>query len=300
MNPAWSVILFTVSSGAGLGVIFWLAMSRLAHDAPPTTAWWTAAIIGVALLTIGLLASTRHLANPKNAWRAFSRFATSWLSREGVFAVALYAAGALYALTLLGGTLAMQRAAGLLVMALALAVLISTAMIYACLKTIPRWHNWQTRFAYPLMGLYSGAMILVALIPAGGQIILRWIALAVLIATALVKFLYYRDFSMPTGPVIDDALSLKQGKPRLLDLGHTHPNFLMREFGYQLDPARARRLRWLVGTLGFVVPAVVLVAWPAGAAIGALSCLAGLAVERWLFFAEARHVVRLYHGEARV
>ena len=30
-----------------------------------------------------------------------------------------------------------------------------------------------------------------------------------------------------------------------------------------------------------------------------LSALAGALVERWLFFAEARHTVRLYHGDAR-
>jgi DMSO reductase anchor subunit len=30
-----------------------------------------------------------------------------------------------------------------------------------------------------------------------------------------------------------------------------------------------------------------------------LSCLAGLLAERWLFFAEARHTVNLYHGMQR-
>jgi DMSO reductase anchor subunit len=32
----------------------------------------------------------------------------------------------------------------------------------------------------------------------------------------------------------------------------------------------------------------------------AVSCVAGLLAERWLFFAEARHVVRLYHGARQV
>ena len=44
-------------------------------------------LIALGLIVFGLLSSTFHLANPKNAWRAFSRFRTSWLSREGVFAV---------------------------------------------------------------------------------------------------------------------------------------------------------------------------------------------------------------------
>ncbi len=300
MKPALSVILFTVSSGAGLGLIIWLALSRLAHDAPPSMQWWLAALIAVLLLTAGLISSTLHLANPKNAWRAFSRFRTSWLSREGVFAVALYAVGGLYALSLLYGPVALQHLLGVLVMALALSVLVCTAMIYACLKTIPQWHNWQTIAAYPLFGLLLGALILIAMIPDAGQLVLRWFALVVLVIAAVVKWLYYRRFAQAGGPGIADALRVGQRSPRLLDIGHTHPNFLMREFGFKLPALRAARLRLAVAVLAFIVPAIILLVWPAGAALAALSCLIGLGVERWLFFAQARHVVRLYHGEARV
>ena len=54
---------------------------------------------------------------------------------------------------------------------------------------------------------------------------------------------------------------------------------------------------------GFLLPlAILLVAAGNTAAltVAALACLAGLLAERWLFFAEAEHVVRLYHGAARV
>jgi sulfite dehydrogenase (quinone) subunit SoeC len=44
---------------------------------------------------------------------------------------------------------------------------------------------------------------------------------------------------------------------------------------------------WLVAGLGD----------PVAGALVAVSCLAGLLAERWLFFAEAKHTVRLYHGE---
>ncbi len=39
-------------------------------------------------------------------------------------------------------------------------------------------------------------------------------------------------------------------------------------------------------------------AWQLALLLAVLNA-AGLAVERWLFFAEARHAVRLYHGDAR-
>jgi DMSO reductase anchor subunit len=48
-----------------------------------------------------------------------------------------------------------------------------------------------------------------------------------------------------------------------------------------------------------VVPAVLLVALPAGHLLGALAVLlhlAGMLAARWLFFAEAEHVVGLYYG----
>ena len=40
--------------------------------------------------------------------------------------------------------------------------------------------------------------------------------------------------------------------------------------------------------------ATAAVAW-----LAAMVCLAGLLAERWLFFAEAQHTVRLYHGAPR-
>ena len=300
MKPALSVIFFTVSSGAGLGLLFWLATARLAHTAAPSAAWWWSFALAMVLVTAGLVSSTFHLANPRNAWRAFSRFATSWLSREGVFAVLLYPVAAGYAWATWQGLNGLARGLGLLTMLLALAILVSTAMIYACLKTIPRWNNWQTIAIYPLAGLLSGALILMAMIPGAGALVLRWIALAVLVAAFAVKLAYERAFAQPRGPGIEKALEQRHGKPRLLDSGHTHQTFLTREFGYELGDESAARLRLVAFVLAFGVPAVVILGLPSLSWVAAISCLAGLAVDRWLFFARARHVVRLYHGAQRV
>jgi DMSO reductase anchor subunit len=54
--------------------------------------------------------------------------------------------------------------------------------------------------------------------------------------------------------------------------------------------------------LGFGLPLAWLVSgiarWPIALAAVAC-CIIGLLIERWLFFAEARHTVRLYHGDPR-
>ena len=74
------------------------------------------------------------------------------------------------------------------------------------------------------------------------------------------------------------------------------------EFGYQVARDRLVVLRWAAISLAFVLPALIV--WfglgegdnSLMLAAAVVSAFAGVVVERWLFFAEARHVVNLYHG----
>src|SRR5262245_16278734 len=98
MHPAYSVIVFTTASGAGYGLLFWLAILTVFDNLPPDP------ILGVvglgtafALITAGLLSSTAHLGRPERAWRAFSQWRTSWLSREGVAAIGTFVPFGLFA-----------------------------------------------------------------------------------------------------------------------------------------------------------------------------------------------------------
>ena len=101
MHPAYSVIIFTTASGAGYGLLVWLALSMLVTRMVPLDQM--TALIGFglafALITAGLLSSTLHLGRPERAWRAMSQWRTSWLSREGVLALATYPVAGLLALT---------------------------------------------------------------------------------------------------------------------------------------------------------------------------------------------------------
>ncbi|MGD9943015.1 MAG: dimethyl sulfoxide reductase anchor subunit family protein [Burkholderiaceae bacterium] len=310
MKPAFSVIFFTVSSGGGLGLMIWLILGRWLSggvDGPP---FWAGVGLAAALISGGLLSSTLHLANPRNAWRAFSRFRTSWLSREGVLSVLIYPLAGLYLLALLRGDATLEWVTGGLLLLLAVAVLFCTAMIYACLKTIPRWRNPYTKIAYPLFGLASGGLLWLALrawavsgASAAASGLDPWViaALLLLAAGAALKLLYWNGFadSGEAGLSNTQALNLK-GNVRLLDVGHTHANFLTDEFGFVLARERARLLRSAAIVLAFVLPLLLLLWRPQAAPVAALLCLIGLLVERWLFFAEAQHVVRLYHGQRRI
>jgi len=302
MKPALSVIFFTVSSGAGLGLMIWLLLLLLlVPDAALASSWWIGVALSGALVTAGLVSSTLHLANPRNAWRAATRFATSWLSREAVFSFVMYGvAGALLLTLWLGGGSWLKALLAVLLLLVALTILVSTAMIYGCLKTIPRWSTWHTVAAYPLLGLMSGILLLAAL--PGNRVLagtagwnLPLMATVLLALGALLKAHYYLKFGPPAGITNNAALGLKQGRVRMLDVGHSRGTFLTNEFGFELARSKAGLLKMLVFVLAFALPLALL--WSGASwTIAALACLAGLLVERWLFFAEAQHVVRLYHG----
>ena len=143
MHPAFSVLFFTVTSGFGYGFMLCLIVLQqlgMLDMGREEFLLWSG--VAFALFTLGLMSSTLHLANPKNAWRSFVRFRTSWLSREGVFAIIGYPVlGAYVAAVWLGQTGLWLHLLALFCIALILVLLYCTAMIYASLKTIPQWHN---------------------------------------------------------------------------------------------------------------------------------------------------------------
>lgn len=309
MKPTLSIILFTVSSGAGLGLLMLLVVLQgfgLAEPLPLAVRM-SVGVLSMGLIVAGLIASTFHLANPKNAWKAFNRFRSSWLSREGVFAVVLLFLGTIWlvGLWLSGGDVAVGlRALGALVLLVALATLWSTAMIYASLKPIRQWHNPVVPPMYLLMGLASGSVLLSVIEGVSGSLsgVTGGVSLLLLAAAAAVKAIYYQWIARPAGPTIQSATGMTRAQVRLLDSGHSHETFLTREFGHTLRALPPWILRGAVFLLAFALPALG-VTWllygatPAYGALIVLALLAGLMIERWLFFVEARHTVNLYHGQ---
>jgi DMSO reductase anchor subunit len=88
MNPAFSVIFFTTASGAGFGLFAWMGLLALTNHLPARMPAGLALVAGAILAVAGLGSSIGHLGQPLRAWRAFSQWRSSWLSREGVLAIA--------------------------------------------------------------------------------------------------------------------------------------------------------------------------------------------------------------------
>ncbi|MGL6212064.1 MAG: dimethyl sulfoxide reductase anchor subunit family protein, partial [Paracoccaceae bacterium] len=127
MHPAPSVIIFTVFSGFGFGLMVFLGLGLPAPGGLAAFLWW-----GVAYICAvgGLVASTLHLGNPQRALKAFSQWRSSWLSREGWAAVATLVLCAPVALSDWLG-LGLPRVTGVLGAVCALATIGTTSMIYA-------------------------------------------------------------------------------------------------------------------------------------------------------------------------
>lgn len=309
MHPAYSVIVFTVASGAGFGLLAWMAFS-IATVPPAASATFYVAAFGLAfgLAVTGLLASTLHLGHPERAWRAFSQWRTSWLSREGVAAIAALGSGGLLALSaIFDWPYAVQVLLAVPTFVAALATVWCTGMIYESLPTIRAWSHPLTTEIYLLLSTASGALLITALLALFGWAApgAAWTSIVLLALGALMKALYWRGIDRaPRTSTAESATGLGAiGKVRPLLEAHTEANYVMREMGYGVARKHADKLRLIALALAFGVPILLLLAslaLPGGAALFAgLAVIAagiGLLVERWLFFAEAQHVVTLFYG----
>lgn len=303
MHPAPSVIAFTTLSGLGFGLMFWLGLGF----GPSTTAFtWVASIVAGVCAVGGLIASTFHLGHPERAIKAFSQWRSSWLSREGVLSVALLFAFGFYFLCWAFFDTRVA-ALGWVVGLLALASVYATSMIYAQLKTIPRWNSPFTSILYLAYALAGSFLLYLALKVCLSAVTSTetWIALMLMGMATIAYFLYQsfaanRKLSEAGTPETATGLGF-MGKVSLLESPHSSPNYLMKEMVFQVGRRKALAISKVALILGFVVP-LVLLALAALTSVYALICLAfvshliGVLASRWLFFAKAEHVVSLYYG----
>ena len=305
MNPAYSIILFSTASGTGYGMLAAAGMLATVGFLPADRllAWATLAP-ALALITAGLLASSAHLGRPERAWRAFSQWRTSWLSREGVAAVATYLIAAPFILiwAFVGAPPALTGIATLLMVAV---TVFCTAMIYASLKPIPDWHDPWTVPVYLSLAAMTGWLWLAAIaLLTGNALPAARIVAVLLVALAWAcKEAYWRHVAAraPIATVATATGLADRGRVRLFEAPHTETNYLLREMGHKVARRHRRRLRAITRASAFALPlALSLLGGPVAAGLAALSAALGVVVERWLFFAEARHTVTLYYGAAEV
>ncbi len=288
MHPAPSVILFSTLSGMGLGLLAFLGAGIAEATGWAAFLWWG---LGYGLAVGGLLASTFHLGNPKNALKAFSQWQTSWLSREAWSAVA---ALTLLAPVALGNIFALPLPAmvGQIGAFLAILTVFTTSMIYTQIRAVPRWHHWITPVMFLGFAVTGGAVL-------AGQVWAGW-CLA-LLAPLLLGYWRLGDGQFArAAQTLGKATGLGDiGLVTPFEQAHTAGNYLLSEMIFVVGRKHAEKLRILALALASALPALILALAPlvpATFAVVALIHLAGAMAQRWLFFAEAEHVVGLYYG----
>ena len=230
MHPAPSIVLFTVLSGLGLGQMVWLGLG-LGPDEGLFR--WLACGLALAFAGAGGLASTGHLGRRENAWRAFSQWRSLWLSREACLMVAAMAAFGLYAaIWCLGGV--RLWGLGLAASALSVATIHSTAMIYAQLKTVPRWSATPTPALFLVTGLTGGLLATGAVAGLVGVAVAAWwVALALAVAAGVAVWWQTSAAGAgrgSQGSSVESATGLGfMGRVRSFEAPHTGSNYLLRE-----------------------------------------------------------------------
>ena len=289
MHPAPSVILFTSLSGLGFGLLVFLGIGALVP-----TGWVAFVFFAIAYLLAvgGLLASTFHLGHPERFLKAFTQWRSSWLSREAwasvatLIVLAIYGAGLVFFQTPIA-ILGWIGALG------ALLTVFTTSMIYTQLKSVPRWNHWSTPGMFLTFSLAGGALL-------AGEVRTALPLLAIAGTLQLYMWIDGDGRLKRSGSDIASATGLgDRGTVRAFEPPHTGTNYLLREFVHVVGRKHSRNLRMIGLILGFGVPIFLLIL-PFShvlAGLAVLSHIAGVFATRWLFFAEAEHVVGIYYGK---
>ena len=147
-------------------------------------------------------------------------------------------------------------------------------------------------------------LVFLAYSMAGGMMIgmmrpyVTWALCLLGVALALQWHYGARAFTQ-AGHRMEEATGLGRiGSVSVFEQPHTGGNYLLREMIFVVGRKHAERVRMIAMICSVLMPVLILVFMPGfGALVLALMFyLIGAFAQRWLFFAEAEHVVGLYYG----
>jgi DMSO reductase anchor subunit len=321
MHPAFSVIFLTTLIGAAQGLFLALftaqtyAAFKLLPQPDAHAFYGQGSLLALVLAVLGLGASFFHLGHPERAWRAASQWRTSWLSREVIVLPAFMGVVFLYGLahwlewhpvlmTLPGGLPVDPTAIlGVAGTALAFALFVCTAMIYACLKFLAEWHSPLTVANYILLGGASGFTLAAAFAAHTAPELVGFLAgwAAILTGLGFISRVasLYRNCRLKPISTLRTAIGVKHPKIVQKAQGFMGGSFNTREFFHGKANSLLRGVKWFFLLAAFLLPLGMLTAGMQGSAAllaGAFVIqYCGLLAERWYFFAQANHPQNLYY-----
>lgn len=321
MHPAFSVIFLTTLIGAGQGLFLALYTGQVYNtfgvvgDEAPLNLYLTGTLLVLALMALGLIASFFHLGRPERAWRAATKWKTSWLAREVIvlpaFSGMAFIWGALHyygidPVIATTGTVEIRLTliVGLVAGLLALLLYLCTGMIYAAIKFIQEWASPLTIINYTLLGLASGFTLAAALGAWYGSSLTDafagWALVFTLVGFGTRMFSLYRNGRIKRKSTPCTAIGVRHPKIRQISQGAMGGSFNTREFFHHKSPQFVQAVKVFFLIMAFIVPVtLVVIGWSNHLftllAAAALVQYVGLLAERWFFFAQANHPQNLYY-----
>jgi DMSO reductase anchor subunit len=321
MRPAFSVILLTTLIGAGQGLFLALYTGEsyaAVKLLPQQSSWFYAggSLIAVVFLALGLVASFFHLGHPERAWRAASKWRTSWLSREVIVLPTVmgtvFVYGLVHALGWNLGTFGFHTGfaddltllIGAVGVIFTFALFLSTGMIYACIKFLQEWATWLTPVNYTLFGGASGFSLATFYSSfAAPQLTAfygSWAMILTVLALITRTASLIRNARLRPRSSVQTAIGVRHQSMKQRSQGFMGGSFNTREFFHGAPLWFFRSAKWIFLVLVFPLPLLLL--W-AGIAKGSEGILLvafaiqylGLMAERWFFFAQANHPQNIYY-----
>ena len=300
-------------SGTGYGII--ICLSYIALISEINFEYYfklSLMLVSFLLISLGLLSSTLHLGHPERAWRSFSQWRSSWLSREGLAAIITY-------IPLMFFYLLWYLDIGLykyLLVAssiLCLVTIYCTGQMYATLKTIPAWNNILVTPIYLINAISMGALCIYCLTRFYETEVSQLYELTLISLTLclFLKLIYWFYISTKTTSTANTATGL-EGKNNVsfFEGPHTGKNFLTTEMINKIKKERSNFLRLCFVILTCILPTYMIVQEASlivnililklSFLITLIFAIIGMFMERYLFFIQAKHVVSLYYGENKV
>ncbi len=318
MHPEMSLVLLTVLAGAGQGLfILLVALDSVFHGTGslPTAFIYAGGIVSVALQVAGIITSTSHLGNPQRGWRAALMIKNSWLSRE-VITLSLSVGCALLYLFLSwqGAPYSLRITAGIVGVLANIGFYISSAQVYGSVRFIREWANGFTPANFFLFGITSGFAAGLAVLHstnADSTIIYGISRLLMVMGTVslIMKIMAYRfNASAYVSVNIKNAVGVNDPDIRLMDSGTSYAHYNTKEYFFPISGERNKAQQISVIVIAFLVP---LLMWGIllshgsipfrnlFSTLAALSMIAGLILERRLFFIHGNSLQNLYYANFR-
>ncbi|GAB6041060.1 dimethyl sulfoxide reductase anchor subunit family protein [Endothiovibrio diazotrophicus] len=323
MHPAFSVIFLTTLIGVGQGMFLALytgelySLVELLPVQDHQHFYGMGSGIAFAFLVAGLIASFFHLGHPERAWRAATRWRSSWLSREVIALPAVMGLVGLYGLLhfmdwnpvliTVGADaipVSLTLVVGALATLMAFVLFVCTGMVYAGVKFIPEWYCALTVANYVLLGGASGFILTAAFSAYVGSELTHfygaWGAILTVAAFLTRGASLLRNRRIRIRSTLQSATGMRHPQLNQRSMGFMGGSFNTREFFHGKSPATLRTVHWAFLLLVFPLPlAVIGASYAASSEVLPLAAFAiqyvGLLLERWFFFAQSSHPQNLYY-----